>query len=181
MNDHPEFELLQDLAKLLRKHGPDLFEELARLLETPEFVERLRQILLVGAKVARQSGVTQTRPRSQQLSLHDYRLSLLDHEQLGTEKSALLVRLYDGLMAKTLLPTMRELRSFAESSGLPTPKTSGRPKAIVEMIDELRKLSLDDLRPIISRLPPATGVSDRSLENWTRIIFDKELRSRKAE
>lgn len=181
MSDYPEFELLQDLAKLLRKHGPDVFEGLARLFEKPEFVERLHQILLIGAKAARQNGVTQTRPRSSKLPLHDYRLSLLDHEQLGAEKSALLVQLYDGLMAKKLFPTMRELRTFAEGSGLSVPKASARPKAIVEIIDGLRQRSLEELRPIISRLPPPTGASDRSLENWARIIFDKELRSRKAE
>lgn len=181
MNSHPEFELLQDLARLVRKHGADVFERLAQLLEKPEFIEHLRQILLVGAKTAKQSGVIQARPRSPKPSLHDYRLTLLDYEQLGAEKSALLARLYDDLMAKTLLPTMRELRAFAESSGLQGPKAPGRPKAIVEIIDELRQRSLEELRPIISRLPPATGESDRSLENWARIIFDKELRSRKAE
>lgn len=181
MNDYPEFELLQDLARLVRKHGPDVFEGLARLFEKPEFIERLRQILLVGAKTARQSGVTQTRPHSPKPSLHDFRTSLLDHEQLGTEKSALLVQLYDDLMAKTLFPTMRELRAFAESSGLQSPKAPGRPKAIVEIIEGLRQRSLEELRPIISRLPPITRASDRSLESWARIIFDKELRSRKAE
>lgn len=181
MSDYPEFELLQDLAKLLRKHGPDVFDGLAGLFEKPEFVERLRQILLAAAKTARQSGVTQARPCSPKPSLHDYRLSLIDHEQPGSEKSALLVRLYDRLMAKTLFPTMRELRAFAESSGLQVSKSSVRPKAIVEILDELRQRSLEELRPILSRLPPVEGASDRSLENWTRIIFDKELRSRKAE
>jgi hypothetical protein len=181
MSDHPEFELLQDLAKLLRKHGPDVFERLAQLFEKPEFIEQLRQILLVGAKTARQSSVMQAHPSSQKPSLHDYRLSLLNHEQLGPEKSELLVRLYDDLMAKTLLPTMRELRAFAETSGLQVPKAPSRPKAIVEIIEGLRQRSLEELRPIISGLPRATGASDRSLENWTRIIFDKDLRSRKAE
>lgn len=181
MSDRPELELLQDLAKLLRKHGPDVFEGLARLFEKPEFVEHLRQILLVGAKAARQGGVMQTHSRTQKLSLHDYRLSLLEKEQLGSEKSALVVRLYDGLMAKTLLPTRQELRVFAESFGLQIPNSPSRPKAIVEIIEGLRQLPLEELRPIISRLQPATGASDRSLENWARIIFDKELRSRKAE
>lgn len=181
MSDYPEFELLQDLAKLVRKYGPDVFEGLARLFEKPEFVERLRQILSVGASTARQSGGTQARSHSPKSSLHEYRLSLLDREQLGAEKSVLLVQLYDGLMAKTLFPTVRELRAFAESSGLQIPKAPSRPKAIVEIIEELRQRPLEELRLIISRLPPATGASDRSLENWARIIFDKELRTRKAE
>jgi hypothetical protein len=181
MSDFPEFELLQDLAGLVRKHGPDVLERLARLVEKPEFVERLRQILLAGAKAARQSGETSEQPRSPRLSLHDYRLSLLDLAQLGPAKSALLVRLYDDLMAKRLLPTIRQLRDFAERSGLQVPKASVRPKAIVEILDELRHRSLEELRPMLSRLPSPESASDRSLENWARIIFDKELRSRKAE
>lgn len=181
MSDYPEFDLLQDLAKLLRKHGPDVFEGLAQLLEKPEFVERLRQILLAGAKTARQSGATKGSPRSAKPTLHDYRLSLLDLEQLGAEKSALLVRLYDGLMAKTLLPTMRDLRAFAENSGLQISNAPGRPKAIVEIMEGLRQLPIEELRPVIARIPPAAGASDRSLENWARIIFDKDLRTRKAE
>ncbi len=181
MSDYPEFELLQDLARLGRKYGPDVFEGLARLFEKPEFVERLRQILLVGARTARQSGVRQARPHSPKPSVHDYRLSLLNREQPGEEKSALLVRLYDDLMAKTLFPTMRQLRAFAESSGLSIPKAPSRPKAIVEIIEGVRQRPLEELRLIISQLPSTKEASDRSLENWARIIFDKELRSRKAE
>jgi hypothetical protein len=181
MNESPEIELLQDLAKLLCKHGPDVFEKLAQQLDQPEVIERLRQILSTGAKVARQSGMTQPPRRSSNRSLYDYRLSLLGRQESDPEKSALLVRLFDDLMAKTLLPTMRELRTFAESSGLESPKSSVRPKAIVEIIEGIRERSLEELRQVVVRLPLPGGPSDRSLENWTRIIFDKELRSRKAE
>lgn len=181
MNEFGEFELLQDLAKLLRKHGPDAFEKLGQQLEKPEFIERLRLILLAGTSAARQSRRLASHLPSPARSLHDYRLSLLDHEQLGAEKSALLVRLYDDSMAKKLLPTMRELRTFAESLGLQIPKALVRPKAIVEIVEGLRHRPLEALRSILSQLPPAKTVADRSLENWTRIIFDKELRSRKAE
>jgi hypothetical protein len=181
MNEPVDLELLQDLAKLLRKHGPDAFEQLARRLENPEFINQLCIILSAGARAAREVGIAKRSTPHKTHSPQDYRHSLLDQERLGPEKSALLVRLYDDLMAKTLLPTMQELRAFAVHSSLPPPTASVRHKAVVALLEALRERSLEELRQIVSHLPPPGGSNDRSLEHWAHIIFDKELRSKKAE
>jgi hypothetical protein len=177
----PELQLLEDLAKLLRKHGPDAFERLARQLERPEFVEHFRQALSAAARVARQSGVTGPHSRSSGPSPRNYRLSLLNQGPAGDEKCALLVRLYDQLMAKALLPRMSDLRAFAHDAGLPSLQAAARPRVITEIFENLRGRLLEELRHLESQLPARERPDDRSLENWTQVIFDKELGKKKAE
>jgi hypothetical protein len=181
MSETSEFDLLQDLARLLRKHGPEAFGKLAQRLGDPQFAEQLQQILSFGVRAAQLKDEQKEGSENQGGSAKDFRLQLVELGRADPERSALLVRLYDDLMAKTVLPTMPELRSFAQSSGLPVPRTSARARAVVEFLQSLQQQPLDEVRQAATRLPAAGGPGDRSLESWTRVIFDKSLRPKKAE
>ena len=181
MSAPSEFELLGDLAKLLKKYGPEAFTGLAERLSSPEFVEQLIQILSTSAQAARQSSPTRTRKPAPESFPKDFRFSLVQLEKTDSEKSAFLVRLYDQLMAKAVLPTLQELRSFALSAGLPPLKATSRPKAVVALLEGLSGRTLEELQKLGGHIEPTKSSHDRSLENWTRIILDKDLPSRRAE
>lgn len=100
---------------------------------------------------------------------------------IPTQREVLLVRLYDELMAKTVLPTTQDLRSFAARAGLGSLEIRSRPQAVVALLEDLHGRPLEELTALVADLNTATGQNDRSLENWTRIILDKELRTRKAQ
>ena len=181
MNEGREFDLLIDLSKLLNKYGPDVFEHLAEHLSAPEFVERLTKLLSDVARTARAVPATRSNSRTKPPSQKELRSSLVALGDTDPEKGVLLVRLYDELMAKTVLPTMKELHRFATKAGLCPLEIRSRPHAVVVLLEDLRGRPLEELRILVADLNTAAEQHDRSLENWTRIILDKELRTRKAQ
>ena len=62
MNEGREFDLLVDLSKLLKKYGPEVFDQLAKQLSAPEFAERLTKLLSGAARIM--PAVPATRPSS---------------------------------------------------------------------------------------------------------------------
>ncbi len=178
MKEDRELDLLVDLSKLLRKYGPDLFDQLAEQLSTPEFINRLAELLSRTARVAR---TAPTNRRAKSPSQNEFRASLVALADSEPERGALLLRLYDELMAKTILPTMENLRGFAAKAGLNPLEMRSRPQAVVALVVELRGRSLTELNALVADLNTTGGQHDRSLENWTRIILDNELRARKAQ
>lgn len=169
MSDKPEFELLIEIAKLLKKYGPEAFESLAQGLSSPEFSERLASILTASARIGRSE---QKKAESKRMT-KDFRLSVIELGETEPEKSALLLTLYDSLMAKTLLPTLREIQIYVSDMGLPPVKVTTRDKTIVPLIKTLMNLPINELKDKLSVIKPVSTQDDRSLEGWSNIILDK--------
>jgi hypothetical protein len=53
VNETRAISLLVDIAKLLRRHGPESFDDLARLIDAPEFRQTLMRVLSATATAAR--------------------------------------------------------------------------------------------------------------------------------
>lgn len=176
MTNKPEFELLVEITKLLKKYGPETFENLAGNLSTPEFSERLVSILSTTARTARTVRTKEPESPEQKRATRDFRSSLVILEKTEQEKSALLVKFYDDLMAQTVLPTLREIRAFTSDTGLPPVRATSRDKAIVPFLKTLLPLSLDELKSKLSTIRPVSTKDDRSLEGWSNIILDRERR-----
>jgi hypothetical protein len=181
MNEGSEFDLLVDLSKLLKKYGPEVFERLSEHLSTPEFTERLTRLLPGAARTARAVPATGPNPRPKLPSQKELRSALVALGDTDPKRGALLVRLYDELMARTVLPTTQTLLRFAAKAGLGSLETRSRPQAGVALLESLRGRPLEELTGLVADLATVAGRDDRSLENWTRIILDKELRTRKAQ
>jgi hypothetical protein len=171
VSNNSDFDLLADIARLLKKYGPEAFERLAENLSSPEFLEHLVTILKTSTKAGMTANIGRHTRKKKQSSA-DFRSSLtaLDDK----EKAELLLKFYDGLMSKTLLPTLRSLQSFISDAGLPPSKTKVREKAIIQAIRTLRALSLDELKSILSTVSQAPLQDDRSLEGWSNIILNKK-------
>lgn len=181
MSERDQLELLGDMIKLLKKYGPEAFEDLARQLSTPEFVQRLQALLTGAARAARDAGMGDAEGPRRKIREASYRSTLVALEGTEPEKARALLILYDKLMGKLLLPTMGELRSFASQLGAPPLQGTTRPRAVVEIVKELEARPLNEVQAVIERLERNEYSDDRSLASWTRVIFDKDLRSRKVQ
>jgi hypothetical protein len=180
VSEHPELELLVDIARLLKKYGAETFAALAEELASPAFRERLVALLTTAAEVGRGSSVARVgRPKSPR-GVDDLRSSLIDVQQSDAEKATLLLRFYDDLMGKRLLPTARELQLFAEGFDPSAPPLTGRKKAIESLFKQLLPLPVERLREVVASVKP-TVPEDRSLEGWTNLILDRDLRKKRAE
>lgn len=171
MTDPRELDLLVDLAKLLKKYGPEPFEILARSISSPEMAQRLVALLIGTASIAR---ATPQRKRGAAIPVRD---SLSALKGSDPEKYKLLTDFHQGLLAKTLLPTLRELRDFARDCELPEIRGSSRQKSISPLIKSLISLPTEELKEKFQALR-RHDKDDRSLRGWSNLILDKERRLR---
>lgn len=182
MKAKSEIHLLTEIVKLLKRYGPETFERLAGEITSPQFSEQLGSILSRVAKagqaaqIGRSEQKKQTKPVDSEQFHSGLRSSLMQLRTTEPEKSVLLTRFYDSLVARTVLPTLREIRDFAADAGLPRLKATARDKAIGPLVKGLMGLPVDELRDKLASLKPVSREDDRSLEGWTNIILGREMR-----
>ena len=171
MTSQRELDLLIDLAKLLKKHGPDTFELLAELISSPEMTQHLSRVLTQVAKTAhavsktkREAGLTQE-PRIPK--------SLITLKSTEPEKYHLLMNFHNDLTAKIVLSSLRDIKGFALDCGLPEIRAKSRQKAISSLISSLLGFSNEQLIARIQSLEKY-GTGDRSLKGWSNIILNKQ-------
>jgi hypothetical protein len=171
MNNNKEFDLLSDLAKLIKKYGPATFEALRDQLASPRLANALIDVLSTTAQTYRTLPKTKGRSRSKpQKSAF---LSSLNQSE--TEKYALLVDLYDGLKNQSILPTLRELKDFAADNGLPPVRSKSREKALIPFVRTFIKMPVEEVREYLRRIQPIRSSGDRTLEGWSQVIFGNDL------
>lgn len=174
MINRREFDLLTDLSKLVKKYGPQTFDDLAQQLANPHFMETFLYLLKTTAFAYRST--RSPKKSSAQSKRSDFRASLINVSKAEGEKGALLTNLYDALKAKAVLPTLREMQSFALDNGLDPVTTTSRDKAIVPFVKKFLGMPIEEVRFYLSRIRPTQASDDRSLEGWSNIIFgNKQL------
>jgi len=169
MSERTELDLLNDIVKLLTKYGPDTFEQLSQLVSSADFSERLAAVLSKSAEVSRRAG--RARPDGPTSSLSNLRSSLLTLSSSDPERSKVLVGIFDRMAAKSLLPSLRDVRDFAIDNGLPPIKATSRDKAIAPFIKSLQPLEIGELKKVAEKLRPISSKGDRSLEGWSDVIL----------
>ncbi|MCA1619209.1 MAG: hypothetical protein LC795_07840 [Acidobacteria bacterium] len=172
MNNNKEFDLLSDIAKLIKKYGPETFEALGEQITNPKFTIILADLLSTTAKTYRATPKAKSRSRSKPQKGNF--LSRL--EESDPEKAALLIELYDSLKNRSILPTLREMRDFATDNGLPTVKSTSREKALIPFVRTFLKMPAEELREYLRRIQPTRSSGDRTLEGWSKIIFGKDVK-----
>lgn len=178
MTDDREFQLLGDIARLLRKYGAETFENLARRLSSPDFAGHLATLLSRSADTARASrnaGPHGAQQKHGQKTIHSTLASLAQTEP---EKSELLLKFYDDLLAKAVLPSLRDIQAFVSDSGLPPVKASSRDKAVVPLVKSLLPQRFEELVSLLSRIKRVSASDDRSLEGWSNIILNRTRRTK---
>jgi hypothetical protein len=173
MKTQRELDLLVDLAKLLKKYGPEPFESLAASISSPEMTQHLSVILTQVAKIGRSIPKTKRKTRPQERPSIPRSLAALKSVEQG--KYQLLMNFYTDLIAKKVLPTLRDIKEFVIDCGLPEVRAKSRQKAISPLIGSLIKLPNEQLIAKIQSLKKY-DMGDRSLEGWSNIILDKHQR-----
>lgn len=177
MSDSSSFALLEDLARLLRKHGPGAFSDLAALLRDPAKVDEITTILEASSLAGKRVGLHKAdSARSRKKPAPATLLQMLSElKRTDPEKAALLMSFNDDLLSKRVLPSLRDLRYFASDNQLKRVSADSRDKAIGPLIRELSKRTIEELRAIIGRLRTFESAGDdRSLQRWTDVILNKK-------
>ena len=179
MSENTRIELMTDLARLLKKHGPEPFEELAREFAREDFIANLLAILGASADAGRRlkakaAAAKKPRPAKTQNGVAEL---LRRVEANDAEKADLLRRFYQTLSEKAALPTLRDIRHFAEDNGLGPIKATAREKAILPLFKDMATAPCDKVSRMASRAARYAGDEDRALEGWARIILGDKRES----
>jgi hypothetical protein len=171
--DQQDICLLQDLVKLLKKYGPDSFVRLANIVSSPETMQDIGNMLgQLGRIVEVDRKINTAKLKGNATSARDILASLKETEH---EKYNLLMEFFDDFQIAMVLPTMREIREFADNYNFSTVKQTSRQRAINPIMKELSLLPLAEVRLITQSLAKSEmNDKDRDLEGWSNIILNKD-------
>jgi hypothetical protein len=126
-----KMEVISDLAKLLNKHGADTLRELAAYLKEPANVDDLVLILESTSKLGKQKSKKVYKERT---SISQPLKILENLKGSDLEKFHFLNQMYQKLLVKELLPTLKDIKFFREDMGLNISKSKSRNQAIRSLI-----------------------------------------------
>lgn len=165
-----ELDLLIDLLKLRKKYGAESFELLAKALSSPEITKQLSEIL---ANIPSKAKTPYVKGKSRRAKKYKVPKVLVTLERVDPQKFELLLKFYNDLVAKKVLPSLGDIRYLAEELGLPEVRAKSRQKAISPFISDLALLPHDKIKSRIQSIG-AYRTGDRSLEGWSKIILNKK-------
>ena len=166
----PRLDMISDLAKLLRKYGPEAFEELVDAIRNPQFQHKLAELLLVSARTARKAGIGG--PSSQnRKAFSRCRDKIENLKSTDPEKAKLLAQLIDDVERKKALRSMREIREFSTRHVLPKNSARTRAQAIEGLLESLADKPLEQLKEILHSLCARVGKGEEGLEGWANLIM----------
>jgi len=171
MSDRRELDLLIELAKLVRKYGPEPFEALGTSLKSGETLKHLETIVAGMGSAARR-----VRREGQQYKTRRTASSIpkvpSPIKTGNNEKDEMLTRFRDDLIEGRLLPTVRDIKSFSENQKLAGLAATSRSKSIGPLIKSLAVLPTERIKAIL-RGVERREKGDRDLEGWSNIILQK--------
>ena len=169
MSIDKEFDLLIDIATLLKKYDIATFQKLASIISEPNFINYLSTIL---AKSAESADIISPLSRRKKATGHvDFRTTLIQMEKRDAEKSAILINLFDGLKTKLYLPSLRDIKSFAADNGLRPIKATSREQAIIPFTKMFLNLPSKKIKELAFKIHLVEVSKESSLESWSDIIF----------
>lgn len=164
--------LLEDLARLLRKHGPRAFEELAAELSRPGFVAQLSEILATVAATGRAERRAILRHSPQKRRSSDTQEWLEPRVGDDPERQRMLESIRERLRDVAFFPRLQDVRDFADRLSLHPPATGKREQVVRALVQELSLRDTTELRTVVVQL---TGAGERSgLGEWSDLIFPKD-------
>ncbi len=191
MKDTADAELLADLARLYKKYGPDVFEQLASRVSSPAFAETLASILKETAHVGRltksthQAEVRRRPPHAERehggritksTARPSLRKELHELNITNPEKYHLLESFASDIKSRRLLAKVRDIRRFAAENGLPPITAKSHDQAVSYFIRALLPLPLDELTKMLLRAR-GTQTFNSTLSQWSEIITKGMARS----
>jgi len=160
-------ELLVDIARLLKKHGPDAFESLAHQMKGGQLQETLVSVLDSSAQSGRRLGVKAASKRiaKKRPAKAPFLVKL---QQDDPQKAAIINEIHRRLVAKTILPSLRDIQLFAESNGLRPVTAKSRNQAVSSLLRDMASEPMERLDKLNSKIKEN---ENRSLGGWAEVIL----------
>lgn len=172
MNKRKEIQLLEDITKLLNKHGLESFESLALLLSDKDFTQTLVNILQQVSNTSK-SLKKKTKKTSGTKQDKTLRSSIAELKESDSERGMLLLNLYDKLYANELLPRLSQIRAFAQDNNLEPITARSRKNAISQFIRAIWRMPVKDLNSLVMLVEEkGKPENDRTLDAWSSVILD---------
>ncbi|MES2704918.1 MAG: hypothetical protein V4649_19940 [Bacteroidota bacterium] len=160
-------ELILDLGKLYKKHGPNSFGDLADFLKDPSHIDSLILILESSSKFKKDISSTKIKQKKP-ANLVPKGLENLSHTDLP--KFEILNQFYQQLVAREFLTSVREINFFREDNGLSVSKAKSHKEAISALINELANASVEKLK----KLEVKSSNEGNGLQGWSDIILNRK-------
>jgi hypothetical protein len=177
MYDSKEIALLIDILKIFKHYDDNTINGLTSKLSDTTFVLNVHKILLETSGIQKQIQKTtlkEKKPVKKPNSFGQYLETISEYDK---KKSELLLGLYNGLLKKELLPTLRDIKNYLADVGLPQINPKSRDTAIVPFMKIIATLDTDNIVEKINIMNEKYKNDDRSLEGWSKIILKKDKNS----
>jgi hypothetical protein len=174
VNKRPELDLLLELAKLLRKYGPEAFESLSVSLKSPEITNMLSELLGGLAHEVRKTRDS-TKESKGKVGRSAPDKSLTSLKSTDPPKYSLIIDIQTDLLEKRKLPTIGDLHEFAFSLGISNIQSTSRQKVISAIINTLMRMSIEEISSktqMIVTHPSREG----NIEGWSDFVLKKDKR-----
>lgn len=164
-------QLLAELARLIDRYGPERFARLACVLRNPEEARELAAVV-EGALVVRHP----TNSRKGQANRPPLGSRILETlKKSEPEKFELLASFRDDFAAGKILPSMRQVRGFADESGIMLGSVASRDKAVTPLLRSMAALPLSRVQTLVQETA-LKQADDRSLASWSDVIMGRGLK-----
>ncbi len=181
MTNKNGYDLLIDLAKLLKKYGSDTFLSLADKLSNQEIFSTISNILYTTAKNKPYvSAIKKKQKKTIGIQIQEL---LESTRNMEPDKFNLLSDFYNRFISKTIFPSIKDIKAFVVNNKIQIPEIKSRDRAALNLIEYLSKLPSDkisimtDIKVKLSTINKKED-SDRSLQGWTDIILKNKPREK---
>jgi len=170
MKNLNEFDLMEDLVKLLKKYGPEPFCQLAKTMSEPNFSQSLIYILDQTVQNTKNLDISLPNRNGKQKIEPTIQKVLLTVKQDDIEKHDLLQQILSDLRSGLILPTMKDIRYFSNLFDLSNVDRGSRTKSIVPLVRALAKLSTEEIKEK-EQLFSKNKSEINDLEKWSNLIL----------
>ena len=170
--ENKELELLTDIAKLLKKYGASVFDDLAHLLKDEEFTTVLPAILNKYSEEGKKHNLIPNNKKNKPLL--KIREQLVSLKITDNEKAVILLEFYDKIYAQGISLKLAEIKNFAFDIGFDLSKTKAKDDAISKLINSLMTCTINQISDFLKQFKFSQSGGDRSLEGWSNIILKKD-------
>jgi hypothetical protein len=150
-----------------------VFDKAAALVRSPAYADQLASILSSVAASGKTAKAQSLRSRSLTSRPAPTAKILEDLREVDPQKYEAISKFLSAFVTGEVLPTIREVKAFAEACGLQNFTATSREKAIAPLVRALVGLPTEEIVRRAGRLPKS-GRRDRELEGWAGIILKKD-------
>lgn len=170
--ENDKLDLLNDITKLLKKYGADVFYDLLNFLKDEKFSNMLAELLIKISEEGKKHNITSSKNKSKPLL--KIREQLVSLKETDNEKAEILLEFYDKIYSQGVNLKLKDIKNYASDIGFDITKIKKKDDAISNLLKHLMNYSLNELQNLLNQFKSSNVDGDRSLEGWSNIILKKD-------